>query len=311
MSAQLGHAGPVAAGTGETGLAPSRRFSPMAMKFTKAVTDADIERITADFRKAALVLRDAGFDAIELHLGHNYLLSAFLSPALNKRTDRWGGSVRNRAEFPRQVARAVRAAVGDDMAVLAKLNMADGYPGGIWLDESLEVARLLESDGVLDALELTGGSSLKNPMYLFRGEAPIAEMAKAFPQPLRTGFKLFGKRFLPSYPFEEAYFLSYARQFREALHMPLVLLGGINRLETVHTALADGFEFVAMGRALLREPDLLLRWQHGHVEESLCVHCNKCMPTIYEGTHCVLVAPEHRPGHNVGTTPADPPGARR
>ena len=301
VSAQLGHAGPVAAGTGETGLAPSRIFSPLAMKFTKAVTDADIERITGDFRDAALVLRDAGFDAIELHLGHNYLLSAFLSPALNKRTDRWGGSVANRSEFPRQVARAVRDAVGNDMAVLAKLNMADGYPGGIWLDESLEAARLLESDGVLDALELTGGSSLKNPMYLFRGEAPIAEMAKAFPQPLRTAFKLMGKRFLPSYPFEEAYFLSYTRQFREALRMPLVLLGGINRLETVHTALADGFEFVAMGRALLREPKLLLRWQHGDVEESLCVHCNKCMPTIYQGTHCVLVAPEDRPGHGART----------
>jgi 2,4-dienoyl-CoA reductase-like NADH-dependent reductase (Old Yellow Enzyme family) len=297
VSAQLGHAGPVAAGTGETGLGPSRIFSPLAMKFTKAVTDADIERITDDFRTAALVLRDAGFDAIELHLGHNYLLSAFLSPALNKRSDRWGGSVRNRAEFPRQVARAVRDAVGDDMAVLAKLNMADGYPGGIWLDESLEAARLLESDGVLDALELTGGSSLKNPMYLFRGEAPIEEMARAFPQPLRTGFRLMGKRFLPSYPFEEAFFLPYARQFRETVRMPLVLLGGINRLETVHTALAEGFEFVAMGRALLREPDLLLRWQHGDVEESLCVHCNKCMPTIYQGTHCVLVAPEDRPGH--------------
>ena len=104
VSAQLGHAGPVAAGTGETGLAPSRIFSPLAMKFTKAVTNADIERITGDFRSSALVLRDAGFDAIELHLGHNYLLSAFLSPALNKRKDRWGGSVANRAEFPRQVA---------------------------------------------------------------------------------------------------------------------------------------------------------------------------------------------------------------
>jgi 2,4-dienoyl-CoA reductase-like NADH-dependent reductase (Old Yellow Enzyme family) len=304
VSAQLGHAGPVAAGTGATGLAPSRIFSPMAMKFTKAVTDADIARITDDFRSAALVLRDAGFDAVELHLGHNYLLSAFLSPALNKRTDRWGGSVAHRAEFPRQVTRAVREAVGPDMAVIAKLNMADGYPGGIWLEESIEAARLIESDGVLDALELTGGSSLKNPMYLFRGEAPIEEMAQAFPQPLRTGFKLMGKRFLPSYPFEEAYFLAYARQFRAALEMPLILLGGINRLDTVHTALADGFEFVAMGRALLREPDLLRRWQGGDVAESLCVHCNKCMPTIYSGTHCVLVAPEDRPGHAGFSTPA-------
>ncbi|MCS5637360.1 MAG: HisA/HisF-related TIM barrel protein, partial [Myxococcota bacterium] len=147
---------------------------------------------------------------------------------------------------------------------------------------------LLEADGALDALELTGGSSFQNPMYLFRGEAPIHEMASAFPQPLRLGFKLGAGRFLREYPFEEAYFLPYARQFREELSLPLILLGGINRLETVESALEEGFEFVAMGRALLREPDLIRRWQAGERGEALCVHCNKCIPTIYQGTHCVL-----------------------
>ncbi len=134
-------------------------------------------------------------------------------------------------------------------------------------------------------------------MYLFRGEAPIAEMARSFPQPLRTGFKLMGSRFLPSYPFEEAFFLPYARQFRDALTMPLVLLGGVNRLDTAQRALDEGFEFVALGRALLREPGLLRRWQGGDTTEALCIHCNKCIPTIYEGTHCVLVPPDERPGH--------------
>ena len=79
--------------------------------------------------------------------------------------------------------------------------------------------------------------------------------------------------------------------------MPIVLVGGVNRLETVQRVLAEGFDFVAMGRALLREPDLLARWQKGDVQESLCVHCNKCIPTIYSGTHCVLVPPGQRPGH--------------
>jgi 2,4-dienoyl-CoA reductase-like NADH-dependent reductase (Old Yellow Enzyme family) len=166
--------------------------------------------------------------------------------------------------------------------------MADGIPGGLWLDESVAVARMLEQDGALDALELTGGSSLENPMYLFRGEAPIQEMAAAMPQPIRTAFRLFGRRFLPSYPFEEAYFLPYARQFRAALRMPLVLLGGINRRDTIEQAMAEGFEFVAMGRALLREPDLVARLQRGEAQAGLCVHCNKCMPTIYRGTRCVL-----------------------
>ncbi|GAC1316772.1 MAG: NADH:flavin oxidoreductase [Acidimicrobiales bacterium] len=296
VSAQLGHAGPVAAAAGRRGLAPSRRFSPMALRFTREVDEADIARITTAFADAARHLQDAGFDAMEIHLGHSYLLSAFLSPALNSRTDRWGGSVENRSAFPRQVLRAVRDAVGPTMAVVAKLNMVDGFPGGLWVDESLKVARLLEADKTLDAIELTGGSSLKNPMYLFRGEAPIAEMARAFPQPVRSGFRLFGRRFLPSYPFEEAYFLPLARQFREALSMPLILLGGINRLETVHAALGEGFDFVALGRALLREPDLIARWKAGDGRESLCIHCNKCMATIYGGTHCVLVEPENRAG---------------
>jgi 2,4-dienoyl-CoA reductase-like NADH-dependent reductase (Old Yellow Enzyme family) len=291
VSAQIGHAGPVAnpAGTKHPSVAPSRVFSPLGMRRTRAVTPDDIEAITEQYRAGAGVLVDAGFDAVEIHLGHNYLLSAFLSPKLNRRTDEWGGSLENRARFPRQVVRAVRDAVGDRAAVTAKFNMADGVAGGLWLDESVAVARLLEADGALDAMTLTGGSSFENPMYLFRGEAPIQEMAATFPRALRPGFKVLAGRFFKTYPFEEAYFLQYARQFRDALSMPLILLGGIDRLETIERALADGFAFVQMARALLREPDLVQRMQENAAYESLCIHCNKCMPTIYRGTRCVLV----------------------
>jgi 2,4-dienoyl-CoA reductase-like NADH-dependent reductase (Old Yellow Enzyme family) len=263
------------------------------MQRTRQIDTAGIRRVIADFGAAARVVMEGGFDAVEIHLGHGYLPSEFLSPKLNKRTDEWGGSLENRARFPRAICEAVREAVDGRLAVIAKLNMADGVPGGFWLDESVQVATMLEADGTLDAIELTGGSSLQNPMYLFRGEAPIHEMAAAFPQPMRLGFKLFGKRFLPSYPFEEAYFLPYARQFRDALSMPLVLLGGINRRDTITQAMAEGFDFVAMGRSLLREPDLPQKLASGAQQEALCVHCNKCMPTIYRGTHCVLV-PESR-----------------
>ncbi|MCU0270221.1 MAG: NADH:flavin oxidoreductase [Acidimicrobiales bacterium] len=289
VSAQIGHAGAVAANTGVRGRAPSKVFSPLAMKWTLPVTEDDIHRIIREFADAARRVADAGFDAVELHLGHGYLPSEFLSPLLNKRTDRWGGSLENRARFPREIAKAARDAVGDRLAVLAKLNMTDGVPGGLWLDESIEVARLLEADGALDALELTGGSSLQNPMYLFRGEAPIREMARAFPKYLRPGFKLVASRFLREYPFEPAYFLPYARQFRAALSMPLVLLGGIEGRDTIQQAMDEGFEFVAMGRALLREPDLVNRLIEDPDTQPLCVHCNKCMATIYKGTRCVLV----------------------
>ncbi len=167
--------------------------------------------------------------------------------------------------------------------------MADGVRGGFWLDESVEFGRMLEADGSLDALTLTGGSSFENPMYLFRGEAPVAEMAEMFPGILKTGIKLFGGKFFKEYPFEEGYFLPYARQFRDALSMPLVLLGGINRRDTIDTALDDGFSFVQIGRALLREPELIAEMQKNPQREGLCIHCNKCMPTIYTGTRCVLV----------------------
>jgi 2,4-dienoyl-CoA reductase-like NADH-dependent reductase (Old Yellow Enzyme family) len=296
-SMQLGHAGPVAAGTGHQGLAPSRVFAPQAMKFTRAATSQDLVRIVGDFASAATRAVDAGFDAIELHFGHGYLVSAFMSPKLNRRTDRWGGTIENRARLARDIASAVKRAVGDQIAVLAKLNMADGVPGGLWLDDSVEIARLLESDGTLDAIVLTGGSSFQNPMYLFRGDAPIAEMAETFPPKLRIGFKVASRHFFIAYPFEEGYFLPYARQFRDALDMPLVLLGGINRLDTAERALDEGFDFVQIGRALLRQPDLAAKWQKGEADEGLCIHCNKCMPTIYRGTHCVLVPPDDRPGH--------------
>jgi 2,4-dienoyl-CoA reductase-like NADH-dependent reductase (Old Yellow Enzyme family) len=255
----------------------------------RAIDTAGIERITEDYRRAAGLAVEAGFDSVEVHVGHNYLLSAFLSPKLNRRDDSFGGSVENRARFARQVLRAVREAVGDKVAVTAKLNMADGVPGGLWLEDSIEVATLFESDGVLNAIELTGGSSLANPMYLFRGEAPLQEFGATLPGPVRFGFRFIGGRFLKSYPFEEAFFLPYARQFLDALSMPLILLGGITQLETIENALSEGFAFVAMARALLREPDLVARMEAGTATSSLCIHCNKCMPTIYSGTRCVLV----------------------
>jgi 2,4-dienoyl-CoA reductase-like NADH-dependent reductase (Old Yellow Enzyme family) len=290
VSAQIGHAGPVAnaASNRRPAFAPSRRLSPLSMRMIRAASPADLRRITRAHAEAALTAREAGFDAVEIHFGHNYLVSSFLSPRLNRRDDDFGGSLANRARLARDIARAVRDAVGGVLAITAKLNMDDGVPGGFWLDEAVQVARWLEADGSVDALELTAGSSLLNPMYLFTGDAPVREFAAQFPQPLRLGLRVGGGRFLHSYPFQEAYLLDRARQFRAALTLPLILLGGITRKETMDQAMAEGFAFVAMARALLREPDLLRRMRADPAARSLCIHCNKCMPTIYRGTHCVL-----------------------
>ncbi|MFE1953962.1 NADH:flavin oxidoreductase [Streptomyces sp. NPDC059524] len=286
--AQLGHAGPVAdaSSTGLPALAPQSRFSPVSLRRTRAATAEDIARVTRAHADAARLAVESGFDAVELHFGHNYLASAFLSPKLNRRTDRYGGSLAHRAEVTRGIARAVRDAVGDRIAITAKLNMKDGVPGGLGVDESLQVARWLQDDGGLDALQLTAGSSLLNPMYLFRGDAPLKEFAAQFPAPQRLGIRLFGDRFLRTYPYEDAYLLEHARRFRAALDLPLTLLGGITSLDTMERAMKEGFQFVAMARALLREPDLVERIARDRTTPSLCIHCNRCMPTIYRGTHC-------------------------
>ena len=292
VSAQLGHAGLVAQANSKKHptLAPPTRFSAPARSRVKGATREQLDAVGADFDRATRVAVEAGFDAVEVHLGHNYLLSSFMSPNLNKRRDDLGGSIENRSTFPRRVVEAVRRVADGKVAVLAKFNMADGVDGGLWLDQSLQIARLLEADGHLDAMELTGGSSVLNGMYFFRGEVPLKEFAAALGPVVGLGFRAFGSRIFPEYPFEEAFFLPFARQFRDALDLPLVLLGGINQLETIEAALGEGFEFVAMARALLREPDLVNRFAAGTREAGLCVHCNKCVPTIYSGTRCVLAS---------------------
>ena len=288
-SAQIGHAGPVAnpAGTKSPALAPSRFLTPIFRR-TRAMTDADFARVRDDFANGARILSEAGFDAVEVHLGHNYLLSSFLSPKLNKRRDEYGGSLENRGRFPRAVVRAVRAAVGAGVAVTAKLNMDDGVRGGFGPEESLAFAKMPQADGTLDALQLTGGSSLANPMYLFRGGVPLKEFGATLPPPMRLGFKIVGRRFFKSYPFEEAYWSPLARRFKDELDLPIVLLGGINKLETIRWALDEGYAFVAMARALLADPGLVNEMRAGTRLESRCDHCNKCMPTIYTGTRCLL-----------------------
>ncbi len=290
ISAQLGHAGAV-------GTIRKRYLGPSATRTvagTKVVpmSAAEIDDVVGQFAAGARMLADAGFDAVELHFGHHYLVSAFLSPRWNKRTDNYGGPVPNRARLALRILRAVRAEVGTSIAVTAKLNMSDGVRNGLEPADSIEVARLLQAEQVLAALELSGGGSQLNQMFMFRGDPPRKEFAAALRGPQRLGFRLAGPVLFRRYPYHEAYFLPMARQFRAALALPLILLGGISSLAAIELAMAEGFEFVAMGRALLREPDLVARLQSGTATTGTCTHCNKCIPSIYSGTRCVLDHPE-------------------
>ncbi len=225
ISAQIGHAGPVANSRTNKApaLAPVRFFNPLSMRFAKKASIDDIREVTEAHANAARLAIDSGFDAVEVHLGHNYLASSFLSPLINRRTDEFGGSLENRAKVARGVVRAVRDAVdkhGDKkIAVIAKLNMSDGVRGGIPIDESLQTAKWLEEDGGLDAIELTAGSSLVNPMYLFRGGAPVKEFAANFKPPISWGIRMSGNKFFREYPYHEAYLMRDAEKFaRRAEH---------------------------------------------------------------------------------------------
>jgi 2,4-dienoyl-CoA reductase-like NADH-dependent reductase (Old Yellow Enzyme family) len=289
IAGQVGHAGPVANGrsNGVHAIAASRMPSPLSMQMIRSASEADLTRVTRAYVDAARTLVRAGFDVLELHMSHSYLISSFLAPGLNRRKDRWGGSLENRARLARQVARVVREEVGDAVAVTAKVSVGDGFSGGVSTETGLQVARLLEADGHLDALQLSGGSSLMNPMYLFRGDTPVAEFAATMPPLVRFGMRTpIGRGFLKRYAFEEAYFRPKSLEFRRQLAMPLMYLGGVNSVETMRQAMADGFDFVVMGRALLREPDLVNRLQDGTATHGICIHCNRCMPTIYSGTRC-------------------------
>jgi 2,4-dienoyl-CoA reductase-like NADH-dependent reductase (Old Yellow Enzyme family) len=289
ISAQIGHAGPVADSRSNRlpALSPSRMFSPLSLQFTRRATTDDIARIVTAHATAARRAVEVGFDAVEIHLGHNYLASAFLSPKLNRRRDAYGGELANRARLSREIANAVRDAVGSRIAIVAKLNLDDGVSRGLHLDESIQVAQWLEADGSVDALEMTAGSSLLNPMYLFRGPAPLREFAAAMRQPVRLGVRLFGRTRLHSYPYQDGYLLADASRVRAAVGLPMILLGGVTDRTVMDRAMAAGFQFVAMARALLREPELVHRLQADPLASSKCIHCNKCMPTIYSGTRCV------------------------
>jgi 2,4-dienoyl-CoA reductase-like NADH-dependent reductase (Old Yellow Enzyme family) len=296
VSLQLGHCGYFSRNAelpGRRSLGPSALLNEYGLlsgiPFSRAMTEDDLGATTRDFADAAERARRAGFDAVEVHLGHGYLLSQFLSPATNRRRDRYGGSLENRLRFPLEVLASVRTRVGRDFAVIVKTNLRDGFRGGLEVEEAVLVCEALERAGV-DAIELTGGFTSRTPFYLFRGKAPLKEMIEVEKSRLhRLALRLFGRRVMRDYPFEELYFLEYARQVRERVKLPLVLLGGCLSSANLETAMREGFDFVAMGRALIADPDLVARMADGRAERSRCTSCNRCVAEMDRaGVRCVL-----------------------
>ena len=299
VAVQLGHGGNMADAnvTGVRPMAPSRVFTLFGLVMPRAMTEQDIDDLVEDFARSTALARSAGFDAVEVQVGHGYLISQFLSPHTNRRDDRWGGSRHNRARLARQVVRAVRRAAGPNMAVLAKTNLLDGFNGGMTAEEGREVATMLEHEGV-DGLVLSGGFVSKNPFFLMRGDIPLRQMITTQRQVARkVGLALFGKVMVHAYPFTEAFFLDEAVKMRRAVDLPLVLVGGLRTKDTMERALDLGFNAIALARPLIREPDFVNKLRDGTATESKCQPCNKCVASMYfDEARCPDLEEERKTG---------------
>jgi 2,4-dienoyl-CoA reductase-like NADH-dependent reductase (Old Yellow Enzyme family) len=245
--------------------------------FVWPMRERDMAAVARDFATAALRAREAGFDAVELHLGHGYLLSQFLSPACNRRRDGYGGPIASRLRFPLRVVDAVREALGPAFPVLAKTNLDDGVRDGLHVEDAIEVARALEAHGT-SAIVLSGGLVARSAPFLMRGDWPVQGMIEVETNPLqKLALRMLRPSFFRTFAFEPLFFLPLARRVRAAVRLPLVLLGGATSLDDLTTAMDQGFDFVAMGRALLHEPGLPRRWAAGETARSGCIPCNACV----------------------------------
>ncbi len=290
---QLGHAGYFAdkQTIGQTPLGASRALNLYGLAMSKPMKEGDIEVVFDEFARSARMAREAGFDAVELHMGHGYLLSQFLSPFTNRRDDKWGGSLENRMRLPLEVARRVRKEVGPGFPVLAKINTTDGFGKGFSIDEGVEFAKNLASDGNVTGLVISGGFVSKTPWYMIRGRVPVKEMAAVQSKWFRRmGLTLFGRIFVQFYPYEDLFFLDDARKIRDAVDIPLALVGGIRSRESMEKAVSEGFDMVALGRALIMDPDFVSKVRSGETEISECDQCNRCIAEMEKtGIKCVTL----------------------
>ncbi len=263
---QIAHAGNFAAEQ-LTGLVPwvVSDFEGLAKTPRHEMTVDDMQALSVSFADAAKRAKAAGFDGVQLHCAHGYLLSQFLSPVYNRRTDEYGGSIENRARMHLEVLGAVRKAVGDDFPILAKLNCGDFVEGGLNTADALQVAGLL-TDAGLDALEISGG-------VITGGRMSPSRMVKNEEQ--------------------EAYFKNEARALGEKYKIPLILVGGMRSFETAAALLEDGTaDFISMCRPFIREPDLVNRWKSGDRRKAFCKSDNACFKPGMQGKGIYCVTAE-------------------
>jgi len=265
---QIGHAGCHA----NESLSHAQSIGPSPMVnvkggVTRQMTKTEIEDSIQWFADAARRAKEAGFEGIQLHMAHGYLLCSFLSPHYNHREDEYGGSIEGRIKLPLEVIQAVRREIGPDFPLLAKLNCEDGLDSGMTYDIMGHNVEIFQRAG-LDAIEISGGCSADGAKW-----------------PSSRGFN-------PQTPEEEGYFKKAAPYFRAKCSLPLILVGGNRTLEAGETMIADGTcDFLSISRPLIREPGLINRWAAGDTSRAKCISCNLCRDRLFAQKETSLFCP--------------------
>lgn len=230
-------------------MAPSAVRDSLSGKLPSAMTEYQIQQTIEDFAQAVRRAWTAGFDAVQLHVAHGYLLSSFISSYTNRRTDEWGGSVENRVRIIDKILKRARVYVGEDFPIMVKMNAIDGFEGfGLDAPECVEIALALESVGIC-TIEVSGG---------------ISEAGK-----------IMSRRIIKS-GMNEGYFRDYAKMIREAVNIPVIIVGGLRSLTVMDALLIEGYaDLVSLSRPFIREPDLVVKFKQGATEVG-CTSCNQC-----------------------------------
>jgi 2,4-dienoyl-CoA reductase-like NADH-dependent reductase (Old Yellow Enzyme family) len=230
-------------------LAPSSVYEPTFEVSPKEMSQQEIKSVIDDFIQSGRRAKEAGFDGVELHAAHGYLLSSFISPYTNRRKDEWGGKLTNRLRIVVRIIQGIKGLSGIEFPLLVKLNSSDFLPEGLSLDESIEVAKILEKKGT-DGLEVSGG------------------MAEAGEVSVRIGLRPEEK---------EGYFVEDASKIKAGLSIPVFGLGGIRSLAVMEKIIEEGrADLISMSRPFIREPFLIKKFRTGEIKKSECTSCNKC-----------------------------------
>ena len=300
-SIQLGHCGNMThrRTCGQMPIGASSGFNLYSPTFHRKMNQKDIDEVVKAYGDAVRLAMKAGFDAVEIHAGHGYLISQFLSPYTNHRHDRYGGSLDNRMNFMRECIREVVKAADGKIAVTAKLNTRDGFKGGQEVDELIEVAKELRRLGV-DAITLSGGFVSRAPQYVMRGEFPTKAIAHYLPASqwwLKICLYIGSWAVCPTVTFKHLFFMEDALKFKAAMpDYPFIYVGGVTTGEDARKVLENGFPLFQMGRAVLEDTDFVNKLKADENHCSGCEHSNFCIGRMYSKSmqchkHCEDITP--------------------